>query len=71
MYSTKRPELPFQIFIANSPTRSDVDVGSLILSLKSRFEGFEGGGRQSVGGCNFKTEEQAQQVFDSIITSVK
>lgn len=71
MYSDKRPDEPYQIFIANSPARKDLNIGGLISQMKQQY-GFEnGGGRADVGGCNFKDEQLAQKVYEAILNAAK
>ena len=71
MYTDQKPSEPYQIFMANSPTRKGVNVGAVLTQMKQQF-GFENaGGREGVGGANFKDEETAQQVYEAILQKVQ
>lgn len=70
--SDKRPEEPYQIFIANSPGRTDLDIGNLIEILKKQMpELTNGGGRNNVGGCSFADKEAAEKVYQEILNRIR
>ena len=68
----KRPEEPFQIFIANSPARVDLDIGSMLELLKKQMPELTNcGGRNSVGGCSFADKDAAEKVYQEILNRVR
>lgn len=70
MRSSKKPEEPYQIFIANSPARKDINIGNMLEQFKRHYE-MNAGGRADVGGCNFVDKNKAQQVYEAILNIVK
>lgn len=67
----RRPEEPYQIFIANSPGRTDLNIGGLIESLKKEISELTGGGRENVGGCSFADKDAAEKVYQEILKRVR
>lgn len=67
MRTDKKPAEPYQIFMANSPTKKNINIGVIIEQMKQQFGPFNGGGRQDVGGCNFANEEEAQKIYEAIL----
>lgn len=68
---SKRPKEPYQIFIANSPARVDLDIGSMLERLKKQMPNINCGGRSDVGGASLATKEEAEKVYQIILDHVR
>lgn len=67
----RRPEEPYQIFIANSPGRTDLNIGSMLEQIKKQMPQINCGGRANVGGASFADKDVAEKVYQEILNRIR